>query len=93
MRKHYVQIKFINIPLGTDVLQIPWFFMKKMTFNTFVYKEKKKYLVIGSSSTLTSEYQILDAKIRMVSLSFPKRTRGLEYSIPHYGDSFTLLHE
>ncbi|HCY81592.1 MAG TPA: oligopeptidase B, partial [Xanthomarina gelatinilytica] len=32
------------------------------TFNTFVYKTKsRKYIVIGSSSTLTSEYRILNA--------------------------------
>ena len=35
---------------------------KDDTFNTFVYKEKsKKYLVIGSSSTLTTEYQIIES--------------------------------
>ncbi|MEO8934067.1 MAG: oligopeptidase B, partial [Xanthomarina sp.] len=32
------------------------------TFNSFVYKTKsKKYIIIGSSSTLTSEYRILNA--------------------------------
>lgn len=66
---------------------------KDDTFATFVYKEKsKKYIVIGSSSTLTSEYQILEAnnpngKFRV----FQKRTRGLEYSISHYGDSFYIV--
>ena len=31
---------------------------KDDTFNTFVYKSKsKKYIIIGSSSTLTNEYQ------------------------------------
>src|SRR5690554_2471350 len=35
---------------------------KDDTFNTFIYKEKsKKYLIIGSGSTMTTEYQILDA--------------------------------
>ena len=69
------------------------FHEKDDTFSTFVYKEKsKKYLVIGSSSTLTSEYQILESnnptgKFRV----FQKRTRGLEYAISHYGDSFYIV--
>jgi len=66
---------------------------KDDTFYTFVYKEKsKKYLVIGSTSTLTTEYQILEAnnptgKFRI----FQKRVRGVEYSISHFGDSFYVL--
>lgn len=66
---------------------------KDDTFNTFVYKEKsKKYLVIGSSSTLTNEYQIIESdnptgKFRF----FQKRVRGLEYSISHFGDSFYIV--
>ena len=69
------------------------FYEKDDTFNTFVYKEKsKKYLVIGSSSTLTSEYQILDAKNPNGEFKvFQKRMRGLEYSISHYGDSFYIV--
>ena len=52
-------------------------------------KKIKKYLVIGSTSTLTSEYQILEAnnpdgQFRI----FQPRVRGVEYSISHYGDSF-----
>ena len=63
------------------------------TYNTFVYKEKsKKYLVIGSSSTLTSEYRILDAKTPDGEFNmFQKRTRGLEYGISHYGDKWYIL--
>ncbi|ESU19246.1 Protease II (Oligopeptidase B) [Flavobacterium cauense R2A-7] len=69
------------------------FHEKDDTFSTYIYKEKsKKYLVIGSSSTLTSEYQILksdnpDGKFEL----FQKRTRGLEYSISHFGDSFYVV--
>ncbi|MFH6604088.1 S9 family peptidase [Maribacter algicola] len=63
------------------------------TFGTFVYKSKSdKYIIIGSYSTLTSEYQILNAddpngKFKV----FSPRSRGLEYSISHYGDSFYVL--
>lgn len=63
------------------------------TFYTFVYKEKsKKYLVIASTSTLTSEYQILGANNPMGDFRvFSKRERGLEYSISHYNDSFYIV--
>jgi oligopeptidase B len=80
----------INTPSTADVLIYE---EKDDTFNTFVYKEKsKKYLVIGSSSTLTNEYQILESdnptgKFRY----FQKRVRGLEYSISHFGDSFYIV--
>lgn len=63
------------------------------TFSTYVYKTKsKKYIVIGSGSTLTTEYQVLDAdnpnsELRMIQ----PRVRGLEYSISHYGDHFYIL--
>src|SRR5574343_449984 len=75
---------------STDVMV---FHEKDDTFSTFVYKEKsKKYLVIGSSSTVTSEYQMLDAKNPNGEFKiFQKRTRGLEYSISHYGDSFYIV--
>ncbi len=80
--------------LGTEAASdIVVFHEKDDTFSTFVYKEKsKKYLVIGSSSTLTSEYQILEANNPNGTFRiFQKRTRGLEYSISHYGDSFYIV--
>lgn len=86
--------KIYKHTLGTDAsADVMVFHEKDDTFNTFVYKEKsKKYLVIGSSSTLTSEYQILDAKNPNGKFKvFQKRTRGLEYSISHYGDSFYIV--
>ncbi len=63
------------------------------TFNTFVYKTKsKKYIVIGSSSTLTSEYRILRADDPMGEfVVFQPRERGLEYGIAHYDESFYVL--
>lgn len=69
------------------------YFEKDDTFATFVYKEKsKKYLVIGSNSTLTSEFRILDAKNPDGEFKvFQPRKRGLEYSISHYGDKFYVL--
>jgi len=86
--------KIYKHTLGTEPsADVMVFHEKDDTFNTYVYKEKsKKYLVIGSSSTLTSEYQILDAKNPNGEFKvFQKRTRGLEYSISHYGDSFYIV--
>lgn len=86
--------KIYKHTLGTDAsADVVVFHEKDDTFNTFVYKEKsKKYLVIGSSSTLTSEYQILEANNPNGNFRvFQKRTRGLEYSISHYGDSFYIV--
>lgn len=80
--------------LHTDVKQDELVYHEKDdTFYCFVYKEKsKKYIVIGSSSTLTSEYQFLDAnKPNGTFTMFQKRTRGLEYSISHFGDSFYIV--
>ncbi len=63
------------------------------TYSTFVYKSKsKKYIVIGSVSTLTSEYQVLPANEPNGEFKvFSPRKRGLEYSISHYDDSFYIL--
>ena len=86
--------KIYNHKLGSkskdDVLI---YFEKDETYNVDIAKSKsKKYLAIESGSTLTTEYQILEAdnpdgKFRM----FQKRVRGLEYSINHYNDSFYIL--
>ena len=63
------------------------------TFNTFVYKSKsRKYIIIGSTSTLTSEYQILNADTPHKAFKiFQKREHELEYSISHYEDSFYII--
>ncbi|MDE3743365.1 S9 family peptidase [Maribacter polysaccharolyticus] len=63
------------------------------TFGTYVYKSKsKKYLIIGSYSTLTSEFRILNADTPYEDFKiFSPRERGLEYSIAHYQDSFYIL--
>ena len=63
------------------------------TFNTFVYKTKsRKYIVIGSSSTLTSEYRILNANTPEGEFKvFQPRERGLEYDIAHFEDKFYIV--
>lgn len=63
------------------------------TFNVSISKEKsRKYIVIGSGSTLTTEYRILNSDNPDGEFEvFQKRVRGLEYSISHYEDSFYIL--
>ena len=63
------------------------------TFNTYIYKTKsEKYLVIGSISTMTSEYRICDADQPLGNFNvFQPRERGLEYDIDHYKDHFYIV--
>lgn len=69
------------------------YFEEDETFNVDIAKSKsQKYLAIESDSTLTTEYQILDADTPDGEFKiFQKRVRGLEYSISHYQDSFYIL--
>ena len=80
--------------LGTDAAKdVEVYYEKDDTYGTFVYKTKsQKYIVIGSYSTLTHEYQVLNAdnpngEFRMIQA----RTHGLEYSISHYDGHFYIL--
>lgn len=63
------------------------------TFSTYVYKTKsEQYIVIGSGSTLTTEYRVLDAdnpggEWKVIQ----PRVRGLEYGISHYEDHFYVV--
>ena len=80
--------------IGTNPLNDELIFEEKDdTFDVFVYKEKsKKYIVIGSSSTLTNEFQILNADTPKEKFKiFQPRVRGLEYSISHFGNDFYIL--
>lgn len=80
--------------LGTDPEMDQLVFEEKDdTFGTYVYKTKsRKYIVIGSYSTLTSEYRILPANSPTGEFSiFQPRVRGLEYSISHYGNHWYVL--
>ncbi|MBQ0735415.1 S9 family peptidase [Aquimarina celericrescens] len=80
--------------LGTPISEdVEVYNEKDDTFYTFVYKTKsKKYLVIGSSSTLTSEYRILKADNPTGEFKiFQPRIRGVEYGIAHYNSDFYIL--
>ena len=80
----------LGTPASEDVLV---FEEKDETYGTFVTKSKsQKYLVIGSFSTLSTEYQLLEADNPNGAFRvFQKRTADLEYSISHFGAHFYVL--
>ncbi len=63
------------------------------TYSAYVYKSKsKKYIIIGSYSTLTTEIRTLKANDPDGEFEvFTPRTRGLEYGVAHYRDHFYVL--
>ncbi len=69
------------------------YFEEDETFGTYIYKTKsEEFLVIGSYSTLTSEFQVLKADDPLGEFQvFQPRTRGLEYGIAHFEDSFYIV--
>lgn len=80
--------------LGTDSSKdILVYDEKDDTFDVSVSKEKsRKYIVISSTSTLTTEFRTLladnpDGEFKV----FQPRVRGMEYSIAHYADSFYIM--
>jgi len=80
--------------MGTPSTEdVPVFEESDETFSTFVFKTKSKdYMIIGSTSTLTSEYRFLPAGDPTGEFQIIQpRTRGLEYSISHYGDHFYII--
>ncbi len=85
--------KIYKHTLGSDSLLDELVYEEKDdTFGTFVAKTKsKKYIIIGSYSTVSTEYQVLDAnnpngELRIIQ----PRERDLEYDIAHYGDHFYI---
>ena len=69
------------------------FHEKDNTFYTSVAKSKSnKFIIISSHSTLTSEFQFLDANKPLDNFRlFNQRKRGLEYSINHYEKFFYII--
>ena len=66
---------------------------KDKTFYTNVSRTKSnKFVVISSFSTLTSEFQFVDADNPNDDFKlFSKRIKGVEYSVSHFGDYFYII--
>jgi oligopeptidase B len=87
LRSHRIYRHLLGTPITKDVLV---FEEKDETFDCSVYKTKsERFLVIGSSQTLSDEYRLIEAdnptaKARI----FTPRRRNLEYGIEHLGAQF-----
>ncbi|MFT4662690.1 MAG: oligopeptidase B [Patiriisocius sp.] len=80
--------------LGTDSANDELVYEEKdETFNCFVYKTKsKKFLMIGSDQTLSTEYRYLDANTPNGEFKIVQpREENHEYSVANYGDDFYVI--
>ena len=86
--------KIMRHVLGTDPsVDVPIFEETDETFGTTVYKTKsEKFIIIGSFSTVSNEYRILEANNPMGEFQiFEPRQRHHEHSVDHAGDSFYIV--
>ena len=77
--------------LGTDVAaDVLVYEEKDEEFNCYVWKTKsRKYILIGSFQTLSSEYRFIDADDPTgKAVVFHPREDNLEYDVDHRGDKF-----
>jgi len=80
--------------LGTDPSEdVEVYHELDEAFSTYVYRTKSdKYLVIGSYSTVSTEYRILESDTPFAEFRiFQPRERDLEYNIAHYKNHFYVL--
>ena len=89
LRSEKIMKHVVGTPVEDDV---EVFYEDDETFSVFIYKTKsQKYLIIGSESTLTSEYRFLDANNPEDDFKIVQpRERGLEYSVDHFGNDFYI---
>ena len=89
LRSEKIMKHVLGTPVEDDKVV---FFEDDETFSTFIYKTKsEKYLIIGSESTLTSEYRFLDANNPGGEFKIIQpRTRGLEYAVDQFGSDFYI---
>ncbi|QIA08426.1 S9 family peptidase [Draconibacterium halophilum] len=89
LRSEKIMKHVIGTPVEDDV---EVYYEDDETFSVFIFKTKsQKYLIIGSESTLTSEYRFLDAnnpegEFRIIQ----PRVRGVEYSVDHFKNDFYI---
>ena len=90
LRSHQIMKHVLGTDISEDILVYE---EKDETFGVYVTKSKSsKYLVIGAYSTLSTEYQILEADNPEGAFRiFQARQRDLEYSIAHFKDHFYVL--
>jgi len=79
--------------IGSSDAPVLVFEEEDVVFNTFVSSTKSRaYIVIGSYSTLSTEYRVLSAENPKGNFKVvQERTENLEYSLTHYKDYFYIL--
>jgi oligopeptidase B len=89
LREFQIWKHILGTPQDQDILVYE---EQDETFSCFVFKTKsEKYIVIGSSQTLTTEYRVLEADQPNGAFRiFQARQREMEYAIDHYGDYFYI---
>jgi oligopeptidase B len=89
LRSYKVMRHVLETPVSEDK---EIYVEKDETFGTYVYKTKsKKYMIIASSHTLSSEYRFLDADNPEGEFKvFLPREKDHEYSVDHYQDKFYI---
>ena len=89
LRARQVWRHLLGTPVAKDVLVYQ---EDDDTFECSVMRSKSdRYLMIGSSQTLSDEWRVLEADNPTGSFRvFAPRRRGLEYSIDHQGDRFLV---
>ena len=90
LRAYKIYRHILGRPTSEDV---EVYHEKDDTFNCYVYKTKsKKYIVIGSFATVSSEFRILDANVPSKDFKvFQDRERKHEYSITHFKDRWYII--
>ena len=89
LRSYKIMKHILGTPVTDDILVYE---EKDEEFDCYIYKTKsEKYLVIGSSSSLTSEYQLLNADTPELAFKlFAPRKTELEYDIYHKDNQFII---
>jgi len=86
--------KILRHVLGTDVSADAEVYAEvDVTFNAYVYKTRSdQYLMIQSTSTLSTEYRYLEADHPLQDFKILQpREKDLEYSVDNYQDKFYIL--
>ncbi|SNR50242.1 oligopeptidase B [Lutibacter agarilyticus] len=86
--------KIFRHVLGTNPAEDELVFEEKdEAFSVYVYRSKsEKFIIIGSYSTVSTEYRILEADNPTGETRvFQPRERDLEYSIAHYDSDFYVM--
>ncbi|MDR4493227.1 MAG: S9 family peptidase [Nitrospirales bacterium] len=89
LRSYQIYRHVLGTSPSTDVLVYE---ERDETFSVFVTKSKsRRFLLVGSHQTITSEYHFLDADTPTADWTiFQPRAREHEYDVDHLGDDFYI---